>query len=195
MIDAVSRLAFVLVAAMAVSAVAAPHGRVVRVERARASVNVIPIVCVELRADAGICIGAQPQIGDTIVVVDEQKTIAEMRVTTAQMYLPKCEMIWSISGEVVRGDLSQGNRRKSLGLIDPLLDRRTGRRIEEDKLTAPEPGARVGFAVDRDGDSAADVLVTSSSCGGGNGEDCIDIWTRRDKQLAKVWSTNLKNCR
>ncbi|MEO8700274.1 MAG: hypothetical protein ABI867_09530 [Kofleriaceae bacterium] len=188
-----SRLAFVVLVAAASSAVAAPHGRVVRVERAKASSNVIPILCVELRGDAGICIGAQPQVGDLIVVVDEQKTIAEVRVTAANMYLPKCDMIWSITGEVVRGDLTQ-SRRKSLGLIDPLLDRRSGRRIEEDKIPSPEPGSRVGFGVDRDGDGIADVLATSSSCGG-SGEDCIDIWTRRDKQLSKVWSTNLRNCR
>jgi hypothetical protein len=194
MLESLVRFAFAVVLAAATSAVAAPHGRVVRIERARASSNVIPILCVEIRGDAGICIGAQPQLGDTIVVVDEEKTIAEVRVTSANMYLPKCDMIWSITGEVIRGDLSGHARRKALGMIDPLLDRRSGRRIEEDKIPAPEEGSRVGLGIDRDGDGTPDVLATSSSCGGAN-EDCIDIWTRRNNKLSKVWSTNLKNCR
>ena len=188
----------VVVGAMASASAAAaapPPGRVVRIERARANGSVAPILCAELRANGGICIGARPQAGDTIVVVDDTHAIAEFRVTGASSYMPTCDMFWTITGELIRGDLSAANRSQALGLIDPLIDRRTSRRIADAKIPPPEPGAKVGFGVDRDGDGTADVVATSSACGAQTGpEECIDVWVRVGGRFSKAWSTNLRNC-
>lgn len=198
-------MAWLLVPAIVVgtivsTAVAAPRGRVNRIERPRAtSNNVVPILCAELGDDTGICIGARPQVGDLIVVVDTHKPIAEIRVGGVQPYVANCEVLWTITGEVVRGDLTSTNRSQALGLIDPLLDRRAGRRISDDKIAVPEPGAKVEFGVDRDGNGTADVLATtSSSCDSQAGAgECVDVWTRSGRngdRFSKVWSTNVRSC-
>ena len=193
----------VLVGAMALTAWAGPGGRVVRIERARATNAPIPILC-ELRSDmSGMCVGASPQVGDTVLVVDEAQTIAEVRISKTQQLSAKCDTVWSVEGELLRGDMSQAQRRKSIGLIDATLDRRGTRRVDEDKIVSPsgEPEVRVGLGVDRDGDGVADIVVTQSRCegqqtpGGAGNNECIDIWTKRGgKGMTRAWSTNLRHC-
>lgn len=186
----------IVVGAIASTAIAAPAGRVSRIERPRATSDVVPILCAELGAETGICIGARPQVGDVIVVVDEFKAIAEIRVGGVQPYVANCEMLWTITGELIRGDLASTHRSQALGLIDPLLDRRVARRIPDGTIAAPEPGAKVEFGVDRDGNGTADVLATtSSSCDAlAGGGECIDVWTRNGNRFSKVWSKNVRSC-
>jgi hypothetical protein len=189
----------ILVGAMALTAWASPRGRVVRIERSRTVSNVIPILC-ELRQDmSGMCVGGtSPQIGDVVLVVDETHMIAEVRITSAQRLSQKCDTRWSVSGEILRGDMAQAQRRKSIGLIDSTLDRRGTRRIDEKNIPSPngDPDGSVGLGVDRDGDGIADLVVTQSRCqaqsGGGN--ECIELWTKRDKGMTRAWTTNLRNC-
>ena len=189
----------ILVGAMALTAWASPRGRVVRVERSRSLSNVIPILC-ELRQDmSGMCVGGTPpQIGDVVLVVDETRMIAEVRITSAQRLSQKCDTMWSVSGEIVRGDMAAAQRRKSIGLIDPTLDRRATRKVDEKTIPSPsdDPQGSVGLGVDRDGDGTADLVLTQSRCqaqaGGGN--ECIDLWTKREKGMTRAWTTNLRNC-
>ena len=195
----------ILVGAMAPTAWAAPHGRVVRVERHRGTNATVPVLC-EVRPDAqATCVGPPPSIGDTIVVVDEAHLVAEVRVIQLQPYMPKCDTLWKVTGEVVRGDLSQARSNKSIGLIDPTIDRRAARKISEDSITSPSssPEVRVAIGVDRDGDGTADVIVTQYSCDASGQpansnmaiDFCIDIWSRRDDGIKRAWTTKLQSCR
>lgn len=198
-----------LVGAMALVATAwgapAPRGRVVRVERPRGNPNIIPILC-ELKPDgSGMCVGTSPTIGDTILVVDENKTVAEVRVTKSSPLNPKCDTLWQITGEVLRGDMTQARANRAIGLIDRGADPRTARRMEESRLTSPStnPDVHVGLGIDRDGDGNADILVTQYACDS-NGQPtgssgavdyCIDIWSKRDNVMKRAWTTKLQACR
>ncbi|HEU0037081.1 MAG TPA: hypothetical protein VFQ53_41005 [Kofleriaceae bacterium] len=189
--------------ALAAAAFASPPpGKVVRVERRRASAATVPGICEVQPSLQGICVGSPPKVGDVVTVVDETQTVAEVRVKTARATTPKCESVWTIEAELVRGDISQTSRRKSIGIIDPALDRRVARKIDESKIEVPnsEPDHRVAIGVDRDDDGAADIVLTQSRCGS-DGE-CLDIWTPRSGALPagaprawnRVWTANIQPC-
>ncbi len=195
----------ILVGALALTAWGAPHGRVVRVERQRTGTAAVPVLC-EVKSDAsGMCVGPEPHVGDTITVVDDTHTVAEVRITKSQALSPKCDTLWQISGEVVRGDMTQSRSSKQIGLIDGSLDRRVARRVDEDRIKSPtdNPETRVLLGVDRDGDGTADVVITQFNCdaqgqptSSGTAVDfCIDIWSERDTVMKRTWSTKLQACR
>jgi hypothetical protein len=177
----------------------------VRVERQRGGTAAIPVLC-EVKADAsGVCVGPAPQVGDSITVVDDEHTIAEVRITKLQAMTPQCSTLWSFSGEATRGDLSQSKASKTIGVIDPTLDRRSAHRIDEDHITSPAEGpeVRVLLGIDRDGDGTADMVVTQFNCDA-QGQPtspttavdfCIDIWSERDAVMKRTWSTKLQSCR
>jgi hypothetical protein len=199
----------ILVGATALTAWGAPapkpQGRVVRVERPHGDTNTVPILC-ELKADgSGMCVGASPNIGDTVIVVDDTHTLAEVRITRSAPQSPKCDTLWTVNGDIIRGDMSQSRGTKAIGIIDPATDRRSARRVEEDKLISPNPSpdVRVALGVDRDGDGTADIIVTQYACDAqgqptstGSAIDfCIDIWCKRDKVMKRAWTTKLATCR
>jgi len=195
----------VLFSATALTAWGAPRGRVVRVERQRGGTAAVPVLC-EVKTDgSGICVGPAPQVGDSITVVDDTHTIAEVRITRIQAMAPQCNTLWSFSGEATRGDLSQSKSSKTIGVIDPGIDRRLAHRVDEDHIESPTPGpeVRVLLGVDRDGDGTADMIVTQFNCdkqgqptSSSSAVDfCIDIWSERDAVMKRAWSTKLQSCR
>ncbi len=198
MLGGMSRFAVIVVAVVGVlpSAVdATPRGKVVRVERARTFPLVTPVLCVQMQADgSGLCIGPQPKVGDTVVLVDENQVIAEIKIEGATKAMPNCDSVWGVTGTVTRGDVAAGRRNKSIGLIDANVDRNAARRVPEAKVVKPSEDSRVEIGIDRDGDGNADVLAAEATCPGVGGE-CIEFWTRRSKGLERVWSANLRICR
>lgn len=176
-----------------VHAGAAPHGRVVRVERSRAFPLVVPVLCFQVQSDGrGLCIGPQPKTGDQVVLVDETQVVAEVRVDTATKMTPSCDMVWTFQGSILRGDVTAGRRSKMMGLIDAGIDRQQARRLPDDKVPAPSADSRVELGIDRDGDGTADVVVTQTNCSAGG--ECVEFWSRRAKGLERVWSANLRVC-
>lgn len=211
MLGGMSRLASLAVVLLGATAptwgAPAPKGRVVRVERPRGNNATIPILC-EVKSDgSGVCVGKSPEIGETILVVDDAHTVAEVRVTKTEPLSPKCETLWNITTEITRGDLSQVRANKTIGMIDPSADPRAARRVPEDRLTSPSPNpdVRVLVGIDRDGDGTADVVATQYSCDAqgqptsANARSmvdyCIDIWSRRDNVMKRAWTTKFQACR
>lgn len=185
----------ILVGATGLALGDAPRGKVVRVERPRTFPLVVPVMCVQMQADGtGLCIGPQPKAGETVVLVDESQVIAEVKIDGATKAMPTCDSVWSVTGTVMRGDVTAGRRNKSIGLIDANIDRNAARRVPENKIAKPTDDSRVEIGIDRDGDGVADVLAAESTCKGVGGE-CIEFWTRRAKGLERVWSANLRICR
>jgi hypothetical protein len=173
----------------------APRGKVVRVERARTFPLVTPVLCVQMMPDgSGLCIGPQPKVGETVVLVDESQVIAEIKIDGATKTTSNCESVWSVTGTVTRGDVSAGRRNKTIGLIDANVDRTAARRVPENKVPKPSEDSRVEIGLDRDGDGKVDVVASEATCPGVGGE-CIEFWTRRAKGLERVWTANLRICR
>jgi len=193
-----------VVGAFALSAAAAPRakGKVVRVERQRGTA-VTPRVC-DVRADkAGTCLGPEPQIGEVIIVLDENGVIAEARITEAVAFSTggsnACQSLWNIKTEVVRGDLTTIPLR-TIGVVDPEVHPRKGRMLPKEQFPPPPSGRsdeQVVVAVDRDGDRTADIVLTQNSCDGSSavqGGSCIDEWARVNGRLIKVQQTNFATC-
>lgn len=173
---------------------AAPRGKVVRVERARTSPTVIPAICFQFsNGGQGMCIGRQPKTDESIILMDEQQVVAEIRIGQVTAAKLGCDAVWNVEGSVVSGDVSAGRRSKTMGLIDGNVDRKAARMVPEDKIAKPVPDAKVAIGMDRDGDGQSDVVITQSKCPTGTG-DCIDFWTRRTKGLEKVWTSSLDTC-
>lgn len=188
------RLIGMIVVGMALPAVAeTPVGKVIRVERERTLPSVTPILCVQIQPDGtGLCIGPQPKTSESVILVDETQVIAEIKVDSVTKAQPNCDSVWNITGSVVRGDISQGNR-KAIGLIDSNTSTTAARVVPKKKLPKLAQTDRVELGIDRDGDGTPDVIAAGSSCPGGG--ECIEFWARRAKGLEKVWSTNLQSCR
>lgn len=83
--------AAILVGILASAAAAAPRaGHVVRVERAAPAFAGTPRIC-QVQNDpvsgaSGTCGGPQPQVGETITVIDNQRVLGTVRVTGASAY-------------------------------------------------------------------------------------------------------------
>lgn len=191
----------VLVAASATWSPAQPHGRVVRVERSRTLPDANPILC-EIREDlSGMCLGAMPRVGDTVLLVDAERTIAEIKLTSARPRSPTCNVMWEVRGDVLRGDLGRRGHR-AIGLIDPGADPQRTRQIERETDIAPpdhDPDTHVLLGVDRDGDRAADLVVTATHCatpaGNGGPMECLEIWSgRAGRKLLRTWSGHFRDC-
>jgi hypothetical protein len=188
------RLIGLIVVGMSLPAVADPRaGKVVRVERERTIPLITPVLCVQIKPDgSGLCIGPQPKIGESVILVDETQVIAEVKVDGTSKGQPNCDAVWQITGTVIRGDVSKGNH-KSIGLIDANTSNTAARVVPKNKLPKLAKDARVELGIDRDGDGTADVLASNAGCAGGG--ECIEFWSRRAGGLERVWSTNLQSCR
>lgn len=192
-----------LVVAGALPAAGAPRakGKVVRVERQRAS-SEPPRICDVSSDKNGNCFGNEPKTGDVISLVDESGIVGEVRVTEVAPFslggrggqTKGCDGLWTVKTELVRGDLSNTAGR-TMGVIDPAMHPRLGRMIPKEQLSAPsgrsDETPAVGF--DRDGDHIADIILSQSTCDG-SGSVCIEEWLRVDGRMAMVNQVNFQNC-
>jgi hypothetical protein len=186
MLVGVSRPILLLLAFTATAAGDPRSGKVVRVERRLQKSG--PIRVCEVKPNgSGMCFGDAPASGDLIEVVDEQQVFAEVRIGEVNAQSASCDSMWNIKGEVLRGDLTNSQWGRSIGVVDTRLDRRSARKIAEDHLPPPPSGRtdeRVIGAIDRTGAGSIDIVLTQYGCDGngtpnpqGN-EQCFELWSR-----------------
>lgn len=194
----------VVVCALAPSAIGAPRqpGKVVRVERTRATASV-PRICDVQPDKTGNCFGPEPGIGDLITLVDESGVIGEARVSETSSFALNgrpsnpakgCDGLWSVKVEILRGDVSSSIAR-TVGVIDAGMNPRRGRMIPKAQLSPPSGRSddNPAFGFDRDGDRVADIVLTQTSCDGA-GSVCIEEWVRVSGEMKRVHQVNFQNC-
>lgn len=181
------------------TAVAGPSGRVVRVERVGAGAPISPRLC-EVRGDTGTCIGDEPQPGQMVLVLDERHVVAEVQIVEAAGVMASCANLWSVKTRAVRGVATDA---EGIGVIDPSVDPSRARVLDQHHLPpSPSglPGDEVWRAIDRDGDGAADILITRYSCDAagkpvaGGGASCINVWSRAGAKLTRTTQLNFARC-
>ena len=206
MLANMTRLACILVvgatALIGMRAFAGPRakGKVVRVERSRGTAA-IPRVC-DIRGDrSGTCLGSEPMVGEIVSVLDETGVLAEVRITEATAFatgVGTCTSLWNIKTDVVRGDVSSIPLR-TIGVVDPQIHPRRGRNLTREQFP-PSPSGRpddqVVIAVDRDGDGAADILMTQTACDGAGASSgsCLDEYANMNGRMVRVHQTNFATC-
>jgi hypothetical protein len=175
-----------------------PKGKVVRVERRRAS-NVTPRIC-DVQADrSGNCFGEQPKLGDLITLLDDSGVIGEARIIEVQPFAlagrgsKGCDGLWSVRTELLRGDLS--NIGRTMGVVDPAMHPRLGKLVPKEQLQPPsgrsDESPAIGF--DRDGDRTPDIILSQSTCDG-QGSMCIEEWLRVNGKMERVHQVNFQTC-
>jgi hypothetical protein len=198
MLVAVLRLTL-LVGALCSMAIAAPHGKVVRVERQVASAVLDPSLCqFQAHDGTGLCLGTV-KTGDIVVLLSTDAVVGEVRVDEAKPTKPACPLLQNIKGTLMKGTLAGGNNGNVLGIVGGGIDRSHGRMVA-DPSTTPSPNGRdlVRAAVDRDGDGVADIVMTQSQCDptSTSSEVCFDMWATANtsRTMRQVQHVNLQNC-
>lgn len=196
-----SRIGAVLVAgslALGVHAAAEPSGRVVRVERSGSS-RIPPRLC-EVHADTGNCVGEQPRAGQIIAVLDEHRVAAEVQILEATRFSPSCPMLWTVKTRLLRGAPAESD---GIGVIDPGLDLARAHLINRTQLPSSPSGMpddEVWRAIDRDGDGAADILITRYGCdsagrpASAGSTFCVDLWARTGARMTRTTQLNFALC-
>lgn len=198
-----SRIAAVALLVSSATAVAAPSGRVVRVERSGAS-RIAPQLC-EIHGDTGTCVGSEPRPGQVVVVLDERRVLAELIVVEASNFSAACAMMWTVTVRSVRSATGDAD---GLGVIAAGLDPARAHLIERSRaLSSPSgtPGDEVWRAIDGDGDGDADILITRYHCDAlgrpapamapGAGARCVDLWARTGARMTRTAQLNLSLCK
>ena len=187
-----------LAAAAAPAAVAGPSGRVIRVERTSEGATFVPEMCL-LRGDDGLCVGGKPELGRIAFVFDAQRVLAEVEVIEATA-TPTCGQLWNIRVRLRRGALTDV---EAIAVIDPRVVPARARVIDTERTTASIPSGiedEVWRAIDRDGDDAADILLTRYTCDAsgrratGVTSYCMDVWARIGAKVVRTSQLNFANC-
>jgi hypothetical protein len=180
------------------AALAGPSGRVVRVERSGGS-RLAPRLC-EIHGDAGNCVGDEPRAGQTVVVLDEHRVVAEVQILEATSFSPSCPVLWTVKTRLLRGAPADSD---GIGVIDPSLDRVRAHLINRTQLPSSPSGMpddEVWRAIDRDGDGAADILITRYGCdssgrpASASSTFCIDLWARTGARMTRTTQLNFALC-
>jgi hypothetical protein len=194
----VSRLAALVFVIGGATALAAPRGRVVRIERAGGG-SATPRLC-EIRGDTGTCVGDEPRAGQTVVVLDERHVVAELQVVEAAPFVASCPSLWTVKTRAARGP---GGELEGIGVIDAGINPSRAHVIDKERLPpspSGQPGEEVWRAIDRDGDGTADILITRYNCDqagkalAGGSTFCIDVWARVGSRLVKTTQLSFAQC-
>jgi hypothetical protein len=176
----------------------APSGRVVRVERTGIS-RIAPRLC-DIHGDAGNCVGDEPRPGQIVVVLDEHHVVAEVQILEAASFSASCAMLWTVKTRTLRGSTVEGD---GIGVIDPGLDPSRAHLIERAHLPGSPSGSpddEVWRAIDRDGDGAADILITRYNCDASGRStstsvtSCLDLWARTGARMTRTTQLNFAQC-
>jgi hypothetical protein len=179
------------------TAVAGPGGRVIRVERTTGGSNVAPRLC---EVHSGVCIGEEPRPGQTVVVLDERHVAAELQIVEVTGLAASCAKLWTVKTRELRGVAADSD---AMGLIDPDLNPSRARLLDKHHLPASPSGSseeEVWRAIDRDGDGAADILITRYRCDTsgrpltGGSTSCVDVWARLGPRMTRTFQLNLAQC-
>ena len=180
------------------AAIAGPSGRVVRVERSGGS-RIAPRLC-EIHGDTGNCVGDEPRAGQTVAVLDEHRVVAEVQILEATSFSESCPMLWTVKTRLLRGATTDND---GIGVIDPSLDPNRAHLINRTQLPSSPSGTpddEVWRAIDRDGDGAADIVITRYSCDivgrptSGGATSCIDLWARTGARMTRTTQLNFALC-
>lgn len=198
-------LGLLLVGALALSADAAPRGRVVRVERN--SIGAVPRLCsMGGRRGEGTCFG-QPHEGETIEIVDPAarrlRGAFVIESVTEAAELASLALCVSTGVHTVRGSYAIGADEggRVWGLRGAKLNRKVARVLGD----VPPPSGRseesVAFAVDADGNGRPDLLLTEYACdengaptSGAEGR-CFDTYLEQRGGMHRVQQDILRTCR
>jgi hypothetical protein len=180
------------------AAAAGPSGRVLRVERSGIS-RAAPRLC-QVHGDSGNCVGEEPQVGQSVTVLDEHRVIAELKIVEATSFSPSCPMLWSVKTRVLRGIAVDS---EVFGVIDPHLDPNRAHVLDHNHIPPSPSGApdeEVWRAIDRDGDGVADILITRYGCDSagravpGGAAYCVAIWARTGARMTRTTQLNFAQC-
>lgn len=202
------RQALVLVgtAALLGSAHAAPRpGKVVRIERRTHGPTGIPRMCTVSSGDgSGFCITTKaPDVGDHLQVVDNQHVMGVIRLTAVNVLPDACNQntVWMIQWALESGDLSRpdGNM---IGVLDGGIDPRGGHLVSVDRSpTGHAFGNDQVYAVDANGDGAADTEFVQFACDDGGvlspnaTGSCIEVWQQTTPlHFERTRADRFRNC-
>lgn len=183
---------------LAPAAAAGPSGRVVRIERSGGS-RIAPRLC-EIHGNAGNCVGDEPRAEQTVVVLDEHHVVAEVQIVEATPFSPSCPMLWTVKTRPLRGATADTD---GMGVIDASLDPSRAHLLDRSRLPSSPSGLpddEVWRAIDRDGDGAADILLTRHGCDSSGGPTsagntfCIDVWARTGARMMRTTQLNPALC-
>ena len=202
------RHALVLVgtAALLTSAHAAPRpGKVVRIERRTRGPTGIPRMCTVSAGDgSGFCITTKaPDVGDHLQVVDNQHVLGVIRLTQVTVLPDACNQntVWMIQWALESGDLTRPDG-AMIGVLDGGIDPRSGHLVQVDRSPTGHPfGNDQVYAVDANGDGAADTEFVQFACDDGGTlspnatGSCIEVWQQTTPlHFERTRTDRFRNC-
>ena len=125
---------------------------------------------------------------------------SDLQILEATSFLPSCPMLWTVKTRLVRGAVPDSD---GIGVIDPSLDVARAHLINRIQLPSNPGGISdddVWRAVDRDGDGAADILITRYGCDAEGHPSsaastfCIDLWARTGARMTRTTQFNFGLC-
>jgi hypothetical protein len=174
-------------------AIAAPHGKVVRVERHADGPIAEPRLCqFQSRDVTGVCLGLV-KAGDVAVILSNDAVVGEVRIDESHATKDGCEVLENVKGTLISGAVTQMN----LGIVSGGIDRTRGRLMPDTaNIASPNGRDQVRVAVDRDGDGVADIVMTQSQCDANSSPgSCFDMWASGSgRVMHQVLHVNLQSC-
>lgn len=193
--------AVLLVAVASVTAGAAPHGRVVRVERSFGGRTGTPRFCVigPGNAPEGYCLGKRPEPDDRLVALDDRHVVATLRITSANAYGDCAEAAqWHIRAGVETGELVATGvlDATTFAVLDVPLDVHSARLLKPVHGPAKATVDDIIAAVDANGDGEPDVEFLKAACDGTtpSSRDCIEVWSVVNHRFELVRTEHPQAC-
>jgi len=159
-----------LAAAAGLAAAGPRHpGKVVRVERPRATGRTNPRVCQVFPSERrGQCIGRGPAVDEVATVIDDSGVLGSIRVNAASEARDHCGNVitWEYTFDPIGGDPTVSRAYAAIALIEVPLGPRARILPEPGRIEPPgrQTGASTWVAVDTDGDDDADLLQVLFPC-------------------------------
>ena len=192
---------------VAAAALAAPGGRVVRIERDR-GLKTVPLLCdVQPSAKTGLCIG-QPNAGDRVAMVDQDRgiPIGEFRIDSSSAAGDpfSCQgvtpTVFRVTGSITSGEPDLiANAARIVGLRNLTLDAHVAKVLKD--ATVPGGQDKAELALDIDGNDSVDYMLVRYGCDeSGNvvptadRRFCFDTYLVRNTKLVKVHTDNIQIC-
>lgn len=189
------------------AALAAPHGRVVRVERPRGG-KAVPRLCdVQPAAKEGLCVG-QPNTGDRVALIDQVRGIwiGEFRIDSTQgpadpfVCAGAPPAVFKIKGALSAGDPDViAGAGQVIGVRNLAIDAKVARVVKNETVPGSADPAEV--AIDTDGNGSVDFMLVRYPCDDSNKltpsserQFCFDTYLERGKKLVKVHTDNIQIC-
>lgn len=197
---------------LAGTALSAPRGKVVRVERSRSRDAAARYCVVNDQPENILCLGTAPSDGDPITYVDSRAgVIGTARVTSSQpSKVYPCPgrnpTIFDVSVTLTSGDRDTILRGVTVALRGVRLDERA--KVIDDYRPPSPSEQNVLLAIDTDRTGSADIVLVQYTCdaqgnmtplgsGGGGGvvnTQCYDTYASRDGKLVRTHQDIIEIC-